>query len=187
MKIFNLLRKLGMNYSEKTYSNVTLITVVKKVLITYRNAFLLKYILNSVVFSPINPRLLRPKVLRCIGCKVGKKVFIGSNVHIDSGYAGMLIIEDNVHIAGHCIFLCHQRDLSNYFIGDDYSNLGYKIEPIHLKRGCLIGMNSLVLPGVTIGEGAIVGAGSLVVKNIPDWTIATGRPAKVVKNLVPRP
>jgi len=44
-----------------------------------------------------------------------------------------------------------------------------------------VGMESFVMPGVTIGEGAIVGAGSLVTKDIPAWTIATGRPAKVVK------
>ena len=41
----------------------------------------------------------------------------------------------------------------------------------------------MVLPGVTIGEGAIVGAGSMVTKDIPAWTIATGRPAKVVKEI----
>ena len=40
-----------------------------------------------------------------------------------------------------------------------------------------------MLPGVTIGEGAIVGAGSLVTKDIPAWTIATGRPAKVIKQI----
>jgi acetyltransferase-like isoleucine patch superfamily enzyme len=42
------------------------------------------------------------------------------------------------------------------------------------------------MPGVTIGEGAIIGAGSLVTKDIPAWTIATGRPAKVVKEIPER-
>ena len=55
-----------------------------------------------------------------------------------------------------------------------------------MKRGCLIGMGSMVMPGVTVGEGAIVGAGSLVTKDIPAWTIATGRPAKVVKQIQQR-
>ena len=64
--------------------------------------------------------------------------------------------------------------------------LDYSIKPIILKKGCLIGMESLVLPGVTVGEGAIVGAGSLVTKDIPAWTIATGRPAKVVKQIPQR-
>ncbi|UJH91318.1 hypothetical protein LZ575_00495 [Antarcticibacterium sp. 1MA-6-2] len=42
------------------------------------------------------------------------------------------------------------------------------------------------MPGVTIGEGAIIGAGSLVIKDIPAWTIAVGNPAKVVKELTER-
>jgi acetyltransferase-like isoleucine patch superfamily enzyme len=44
-------------------------------------------------------------------------------------------------------------------------------------------MESFVMPGVTVGEGAIVGAGSLVTKDIPAWTIASGRPARVVKEI----
>jgi acetyltransferase-like isoleucine patch superfamily enzyme len=61
--------------------------------------------------------------------------------------------------------------------------LGYIVKPIVLKKGCLIGMESFVMPGVTVGEGAIVGAGSLVTKDIPAWTVAAGRPAKVLKEI----
>ena len=50
-----------------------------------------------------------------------------------------------------------------------------------MKKGCLVGTHTLIMPGVTVGEGAIVGAYSLVTKDIPAWTIAVGRPAKVVK------
>lgn len=178
---YRILKKIGLNYSEKEYGDVSLLKVIKKTYITLRNAFLLKYLMNSALLSPISPRLLRPKVLKWVGCKVGKNVFIGQKVSIDAGHADMIILEDNVHIAGHSILLCHQRDLSSYCIGDDYAKLGYRIEKIHLKKGCLIGTNTLIMPGVTVGEGALVGAGSLVTKDIPPWTIATGRPAKVVK------
>jgi len=183
---YKILRKLGMNYSEDAYGDVSLLFVIKKGFTTLRNAFLLKYLMNSALLSPISPRMLRPRVLKWIGCRVGKNVFIGSHVHVDAGYSKMLIIEDGVHIAGHCILLCHQRDLSNYYIGDEYSKLGYKVQPIILKRGCLVGTSSIILPGVTVGEGAIIGAGSLVVKDVPSWTIATGRPAKVIKTLTNR-
>lgn len=47
-------------------------------------------------------------------------------------------------------------------------------------------METMVMPGVTIGEGAIIGAYSLVTKDIPAWTVATGRPAKVVKEIPER-
>ena len=95
----------------------------------------------------------------------------------------MITVEDGVSIAGGSRLLCHQRDFTEYFVGSDYNKLGYSIKPIVLKKGCLIGMESFVLPGVTVGEGAIVGAGSLVAKDIPAWTVATGRPAKVVKDI----
>lgn len=50
----------------------------------------------------------------------------------------------------------------------------------------MLGMETMVMPGVTIGEGAIIGAYSLVTKDIPAWTVATGRPAKVVKEIPER-
>ncbi|MDY3848119.1 MAG: hypothetical protein SOZ58_07340 [Prevotella sp.] len=61
-----------------------------------------------------------------------------------------------------------------------------KIQNVHLCKGCLVGMTCMVMPGVTIGEGALVAAGSFVNKDIPAWTVAVGRPAKVVKNIPER-
>lgn len=183
---FRFLRFIGLNYSEEEYGQVSLWKVIKRVAKTYRDGFLLKYMMNSWLLSPISPRKLRPWVLRKIGCSVGKDVFIGDSVKVDSGHADLIFIEDHVHIAGGTRLLCHQRDLSNYKVGDDYAKLGYTLKPIVLKKGCLVGMESFVLPGVTIGEGAIVGAGSLVTKDVPAWTIATGRPAKVVKQIPQR-
>ena len=183
---FRFLRFIGLNYSEEEYGQVSLWKVIKRVAKTYRDSFLLKYMMNSWLLSPISPRKLRPWVLRKIGCSVGKDVFVGDSVKVDSGHADLIFIEDHVHIAGGTRLLCHQRDLSNYKVGDDYAKLGYTLKPIVLKKGCLVGMESFVLPGVTIGEGAIVGAGSLVTKDVPAWTIATGRPAKVVKQIPQR-
>lgn len=183
---YRFLRAIGLNYSEEEYGQISIWKLIKRVLKTYRDGFLLKYGMNSWLLSPILPRKLRPSILRKIGCKVGKNVFIGDNVKVDAGHSDLIILEDHVHVAGGCRLLCHQRDLSNYCVGDDYAKLGYKLAPIHLKKGCLIGMESFVFPGVTVGEGAIVGAGSLVTHDIPAWTIATGRPAKVVKQIPKR-
>ncbi|WP_297975513.1 acyltransferase [uncultured Bacteroides sp.] len=180
---YRLLKKIGFNYSEEEYGQVSIWQVIRKVLKTYKDAFLLKFVMNSWLLSPLLPRKIRPAVLKSIGCKVGKDVFVGDHVKIDSGHADLIVLEDHVHITGGCRLLCHQRDLSDYCVGDDSAKLGYKLAAIHLKKGCLIGMESMILPGVTVGEGAIVGAGSLVTKDIPDWTIATGRPAKVVKQI----
>ena len=180
---YRALRAIGLNYSEEEYGQVTIFQVIKKVYLTYRNSFLLKYCMHSWLLSPIEPRKVRPWVLKKIGCHVGKDVFIGDSVKVDSGHADMLYIDDHAHIAGGTRLLCHQRDLSNYCVGDDYAKLGYIVKPIHLGKGSLVGMESFVMPGVTIGEGAIVGAGSLVTKDVPAWTVATGRPAKVVRQI----
>ncbi|MBD5338198.1 MAG: acyltransferase [Bacteroides sp.] len=183
---YKLLRKLGFNYSEEEYGQVSLWKVIKKVFKTYRDSFLLKFFMNSWILSPFTPRKIRPWILKKIGCHVGKDIFVGDNVIIDSSHSDMIYVEDHAHIAGGTRLLCHQRDLSNYCIGDDYAKLGYRIAPIILRKGCLVGMECFIMPGVTIGEGAIVGAGSLVTKDIPAWTIATGRPAKVIKQIPKR-
>lgn len=182
---FKLLRLLGFNYSEEEYGQVSLWRVIKQFFGNIRRKFL-SNMMDWAILEPINPRKNRARILRKLGCTVGKNVFIGDNVKVDLNHADMITIEDHVHIASGTRLLCHQRNLSNYHIGDDYAKLGYHIKPIVLKKGCLVGMESFVMPGVTIGEGAIVGAGSLVTKDVPAWTIATGRPAKVVKQITPR-
>lgn len=183
---YRFLRAIGLNYSEDEYGQISLWKVIKRTYKTYKDTFLLKFFMDSWIFSPINPRKLRPTILRKIGCKVGKNVFIGSEVYIDSGHANLIEIEDYVHITARCLLLCHERDLTNYCINDNASKLKYKTGKIILKKGCMLGMNTMIMPGVTVGEGAIVGAYSLVTKDIPAWTIALGRPAKVVKHIPER-
>lgn len=183
---FKMLRRLGFNYSEEEYGQVSLFAVIGKFFHNIRMKRLAN-MMDWAILEPFAPRKVRPKLMRKMGCHVGKGCFIGDNVRIDTGHADMITLEDGVSVAGGTRLLCHQRDFTHYFVGSDYMKLGYTIKPIVLKKGCLIGMESFVLPGVTVGEGAIVGAGSLVSKDIPAWTVATGRPAKVVKQIPYRP
>lgn len=182
---FRILRGLGFNYSEEEYGDVSLWKVFCKFFGNIRLKFL-EGMLDWSILEPFEPRKLRPFILRRMGCKVGKGCFMGDYVRIDTSHPDMITIEDNVSIASGSRLLCHQRDFSDFCVGDDYMKLGYVVKPIVLKKGCLVGMESFVMPGVTIGEGAIVGAGSLVTKNIPAWTIAAGRPAKVLKQIPKR-
>lgn len=183
---YRMLRKMGLNYSEEEYGQVSIWNVIKRACKTYRDGFLLKYVMNSWLLDPLAPRKVRPWVLRKIGCHVGKDIFVGDNVRIDSGHSDLIYIGDHAHITGGCRLLCHQRDLRHYRKGDDAAKLPYRLGEIHIGKGVMIGMESLIMPGVTIGDGAIVGAYSLVTKDIPAWTIATGRPAKVVKEIPER-
>ena len=180
---YRFLKIIGLNFSEEEYGQVNFGEMINSGLKHFRNAILLKYCMYSVIFSPLNYRKIRPIIWRWMGAKVGKNCFIGYEVWVDLTNTNLIELEDHVHIANRCLLLCHQRNLENYYVGDDYAKLGYNKKKIQLKKGCLLGMDTIVLPGVTIGEGAIIGAGSIVTKDIPAWTIATGRPAKVVKTI----
>ncbi|MNX99674.1 putative acetyltransferase [compost metagenome] len=58
---------------------------------------------------------------------------------------------------------------------------GYRVNPVTLKSGCWIGINVVILPGVTIGKNAVIGANSVVTTSVPDFAIAVGAPAKIVR------
>lgn len=100
--------------------------------------------------------------------KLGKKTDIGAFVYINAK-AGV-VIEDGVQIgAGTKIY--------------SISTIDNKKGKVILKRNCKIGSQSVIMPGVIIGENSIVGAFSFVNKNIPDNVVAFGVPAKVVKRI----
>lgn len=182
---YKLLRVLGFNYSEEEYGDVSLWRVIKQF---FRNIHLkhLEKMLDRFYLEPFAPRKLRPILIRKMGCHVGKNTFFGDYVRMDTSYADMIYIDDYAHITSGCRLLCHQRDLTGYCVGDNAADLGYRTGEIHIGKGVMVGMETIIMPGVTIGDGAIIGAGSIVTRDIPAWTIATGRPARVVKQIPER-
>ncbi len=182
---YKMLRILGFDYSEEEYGDVSLWRVIKQFFKNIRLKHLEK-MLDRFYLEPFAPRKLRPILIRKMGCHVGKNTFFGDYVRMDTSYADMIYIGDYTHITSGCRLLCHQRDLTGYCVGDNAADLGYRTGEIHIGKGVMVGMETIIMPGVTIGDGAIIGAGSLVTKNIPAWTIATGRPAKVVKSIPER-
>jgi len=109
---------------------------------------------------------------------IGNRVTATSNLTISAMQD--ITIEDDVMFSSN-VFIC------DGFHGYENANEPYKyqkmgrIAPIAIKRGCWIGQNVVVMPGVTIGELAIVGANSVVTRNIPPRSIAVGAPARVIK------
>lgn len=182
---FKLLRALGFNYSEEEYGDVSLSKVIAKF---FRNIKLkmLEKMLDSALLEPFEPRKLRAYFIRKMGCHVGKDVFFGDYVRMDTSYADMIYIGDYTHITSGCRLLCHQRDLSNYYVGDNAAECGYRLGEIHIGKGVMVGMETMIMPGVTIGDGAIIGARSMVTKDIPPYCIAVGSPAKVIKQIPQR-
>ena len=122
-----------------------------------------------------------------MGCRVGEDVCIGHSVGVDFGNTELVIVEDYVIITNGCTISCHRRDMKDYKKYDEAWNLPYIYKPVILKKGCQLGMGTIVMPGVTIGEGAIIGARSVVTKDVPAWTIAAGSPCKVIKEIDERP
>jgi len=179
---YRLLRALGFNYPVEDYGDVSIVKVIRQTFTNMHHRYLCKK-MNSTLLEPFNPRRIRPWILRKLGASVGKDVFIGEYVRPDLNHCDLITIEDGVHIAADVRLLCHKKDLSIYRVDDIYGQQPYKYGAIRLCKNCAIGTGTLVMPGVTVGEGAVVGAGSLVTKDIPAWTIAIGRPAKVVKEI----
>lgn len=116
------------------------------------------------------------------GVKVGKGSKIARTVIIDDSRPDLITIGKNVWITAGCQLLCHQRDLSYYECDKPVMDLPLKYAPIVIKDGAHIGVGSIVMPGVTIGKGAVIGAGAVVTRDIPDYSLAIGVPAKVIKN-----
>ena len=183
---YRLIRWLGINISESDYGNISLCRAARRCLVEIWHSVLLKYCMYSAILAPLNYRIIRPMLWRWMGARVGKNCYIGYEVYIDLNNAKLITVEDNVHIDERCHLLCHKRDLADYRYGEDYSKLGYREGPIRICRGSSIGTQSFIMPGVTIGEGSIVGAGSLVTKDVPPYTIVVGRPAKILRRVPER-
>ena len=102
------------------------------------------------------------------GLKLGYKTDIGAFTYINAKNG--VVVEDFVQIGSHC---------SLYSI----STIDNKEGQITLKRNCKIGSHSLIMPGVTIGENAVIGAFSFVNRDVSDNVVAVGVPVKVIKKM----
>lgn len=160
-----------------------------KFIFTKARFFILWMLSNLAKYSVIVwffPRL-RSVIWKIIGVKMGSKVDIGWDVFLDVHYAKYLTIEDDVWITNKAIIFCHRRNIDNYYIGNRYKNEPMEPRPVLIKKGAAIGTAAMIMPGVTIGEGAIVGGGAVVTKDVPAWTVVAGVPAKVIKVLEQSP
>ncbi len=127
---------------------------------------------------------------------IGNNVHIGNNTKLIS--VNEIIVEDEVIISWGCMIYDHNshsvytderkndveqeyRDYCKYgnsLVNKDWSVV--KSKPIHIKKGAWIGFDVVILKGVTIGEGAVVGARSVVTKDVPPYSVVGGNPAKVL-------
>jgi acetyltransferase-like isoleucine patch superfamily enzyme len=123
----------------------------------------------------------RCRLERLRGVKIGKHVFLGGGNVLDRVRPDLITIEDYVSLAGGVNILTHSNPTTplREILGEAY----HVVKPVHIKRGAWVALNAVILPGVTIGENAIVAAGSVVMKDVPPYTIVGGTPAKVIKEI----
>lgn len=138
----------------------------------------------SIVAQFTFPAHVTTMIHRMRGVHVGKGSKITRTVIIDDSRPDLITIGKNVWITAGCQLLCHQRDLSQYKVGQPVMECPLKYAPIIIKDGAHIGIGSIIMPGVTIGEGAVIGAGSVVTRDIPAYCVAVGVPAKVIRTFV---
>lgn len=112
------------------------------------------------------------------GVSIGNHVKISSHSFVCEG----VTIEDNVFV-GHGVMFINDRYPRATANGRLQTADDWQLIPTTVKRDASIGSNATILCGVTIGEGALVGAGSVVTKDVPPYTVVVGNPARVVRTL----
>ena len=125
---------------------------------------------------------LRIKAMRALGHTVGKEVYFPADLVLTQNFVknrGLLVIGDRVSIGPGCIFILASHPNASR-VGQDIKS---KTNEIHLQDDVWIGAGAIILPGVTVGEGAIVGAGSVVTKDVEARSVVAGNPAKVIRML----
>jgi UDP-2-acetamido-3-amino-2,3-dideoxy-glucuronate N-acetyltransferase len=144
-----------------------------------------------------NVTIPHPELVNLYGCTIGDNCKIASFVEIQRGVvlgknvkveAFVFIpsgvrIEDGAFIGPHVCFTNDRYPRATDEQGELLGTSGWEITPTLVKRGANIGANATIVCGVTIGEGALVGAGSTVTRDVPANTLAVGSPARVKRPL----
>jgi acetyltransferase-like isoleucine patch superfamily enzyme len=134
-------------------------------------------------YAPLPPAA-RATLHRRRGVTVGRRVFIGTEVFIDDAVPSSVTLEDDVTVIAQTTILGHTYYPRHFhrLLGDESTREGRRTV---IRRGAYLGLRSTILAGVTVGEYAIVGAGSLVTGDVAPYTMVVGVPARVVREYGP--
>jgi acetyltransferase-like isoleucine patch superfamily enzyme len=146
----------------------------------FRSApFVIKGFLGFLAYYSIWPTSLSPFFHKLRGVKITsiRKVYIAPNVLIDTVYPEHVTIEDEAYITRGVKILAHfnPSDPIKELIGKDTI-----VKDTVIRRGAFLGVNSVINPGIIVGNLSIVAAGSVVVTDVPDFAIVGGNPATII-------
>jgi UDP-2-acetamido-3-amino-2,3-dideoxy-glucuronate N-acetyltransferase len=144
-----------------------------------------------------NVKIFHPSLVNLYGCEIGADTRIGTFVEIQRGasigarckISSHTFICEGVHIEDE-VFIGHGVMFTNDRFpraanpdGSLQTEADWKLETTLVKRGASIGTHATIIPGVTVGQGALVDAGAVVTRDVPDYAIVAGVPARVVGDL----
>ena len=149
--------------------------------IWYGMKFLWRFFLDKLIFiTPV--KSWRTAMHRWRGVKIGKGVYIGHEVIFDHVFTDQISIGDYSSIGDSAIITAHANIPSDTKLKKIYPR---SIKKTTIGKGVWIMPNVTIIPGVTIGDEAVVATGSVVTKDVPPRTLVAGVPANVVKDLNP--
>ena len=117
----------------------------------------------------------RTVLMRLGGVTIGKRSMIYSGVEFDTVYPELITIGNGVRLTSGCKVITHYIDPSQ-------PGVHFRVAPVVIEDDVFIGMNTVICNSVTIGKGAVIGAGSIVTKDIPPYQIWGGNPAHYIKD-----
>jgi UDP-2-acetamido-3-amino-2,3-dideoxy-glucuronate N-acetyltransferase len=141
-----------------------------------------------------NVKVFHPSLVNLYGCTIGADTKVGTFVEIQKGatigkrckisshtfICEGVQIEDEVFI-GHGVMFTNDRfPRATNADGSLQTEADWSVQATHVQRGASIGSGATIISGVTIGQGALVGAGAVVTKDVPDFAVVAGVPARVV-------
>lgn len=117
------------------------------------------------------------------GVKMGKDVFIDPTAIVETAFPENITIGNDVRITAGCVIMTHIK--APHYLRET-GLVPVVLKPVVLEDHCFIGVNSVIMPGVTVGKASVVTSGSVVVTNVPPYTMVQGNPARVIKQF-PKP
>lgn len=131
---------------------------------------------------------------------IGANTRLGRQTRLDTGFGGRIHIGSGTLIDDHCFITaqssieigtnvlmaayCFVTDFNHTFSDTDspINKQGYVRKPVKIGNNVWIGAHSIILPGVNIGDGAVIGAGSVVTHSVKPFTVVAGNPARLIRN-----
>ncbi len=153
-----------------------------------RLTLLKQKLLNMIARITVH-RGLRIWLYRQMGVNIGNDCVVEMFCYLDDQFPELIFFEDHSGPSRHVIILCHD-DVAAKSELDDAEKPGFEsrhgfVAPVRLERYSGIGTASLILPGITVHEGGVIGAGAVVTKDVPPHTVVVGVPAKPIRRLRP--